>query len=207
MKLYDKDECPFCWKIRLALSYKNISYDEITIDTNNKPDAFLEISPTGKVPVLDDNGLVINESTLIIHYLEDRNPQPSLYPGDTAERHQLRMLNHYSDTIIGPRIRDAIFTQRDNTEELWDKDAIKRSQEGWIQCLEELQPLLGSEKFFGKAFSIAECALIPRFALADAYNLTGLDKFPALDYWFNYHRDSNYFKDTAAPLCLPSLNN
>ena len=50
--LYDKDECPFCWKVRLALTTKSLQVEHITIDTENKPADFLALSPTGKVPLL-----------------------------------------------------------------------------------------------------------------------------------------------------------
>lgn len=207
MILYDKSECPFCWKVRLGLEHKGIAFSELVVDTDNKSADFLTISPAGKVPVLHTaDQQVLNESTLIIHYLEDLKPQPSLLLGGRNSRHMARYLNYYADTVIGPRIRDAIFTQRNNAEDKWDTEAIAKSQEGWRNCLEELQPLLSEEHYFCDGFSMAECALIPRFALAAAYQLTGLDDYPKLKYWFDYHRNSKLFKKTAPEICLPSTH-
>jgi len=202
MILYDKSECPFCWKVRLALSYKGISFNEKVVDTDNKSQDFLTVSPSGKVPVLDTGEQTLNESTLILHFLEDLQPEPRLLSGDVHSRHLARYLNHYADTVIGPRIREAIFTQRGKPKSQWDTEAIAHSQIGWRTCLEELAPLLSSEQAFGESFSIAECALLPRFALAAAYNLTGLEDFPALHRWFDEYRHSTLFTTTAPAICL-----
>lgn len=203
MVLFDKSECPFCWKVRLALSYKGISFTEKVVDTDNKSEEFLSISPTGKVPVLKTGEHILFESTLILHFLEDSQAKPSLLPGNTASRHLARYLNHYADTVIGPRIRDAIFTQRGKPESQWDKEAIQRSQDNWLLCLEELTPLLRGQYYFCEEPSFAECALIPRFALAEAYNLTGLDGFPKLNDWFDRLKTSKEFQTTAPALCRP----
>jgi len=204
MVLFDKSECPFCWKVRLALSYKDISFIEKVVDTDNKSEEFLAISPTGKVPVLETGEHVLFESTLILHFLEDlQQSKPSLLPGNPASRHLARHLNHYADTVIGPRIRDAIFTQRGKPVSEWDQEAIQRSQDNWLLCLEELTPLLDGQRYFCGEPSFAECALIPRFALAEAYNLTGLKEFPALQDWFHGLKGSKVFRATAPALCLP----
>ena len=202
MVLYDKSECPFCWKVRLALGYKSIPFEEVVVDTANKPESFLRLSKTGKVPLLINAEQQISESTLIAHYLEDLKNTPSLFPGSIDDRLLGRTLNHYSDTEIGPAIRDAIFTQRNNSREQWDTDAISRCQENWRQCLLHLDQMLSSEHYFTGAFSIAECALLPRFGLATAYGLTALDDFPRLRQWYLFHQQTPLFQKTASARVL-----
>ena len=46
----------------------------------------LERNPYGKVPVLDDDGLVIYESAVIDEYLEEKYPAVRLMPSDLGER-------------------------------------------------------------------------------------------------------------------------
>lgn len=201
MKLYDKTECPFCWKVRLALHYKNIAFEQLTIDTENKPAEFLSLSPSGKVPLLAVNEESLSESTLIAHFLEDYQSTPTLLPGDAKNKYKARALNHYSDTIIGPAIRDAIFTQRNRPESEWDQEAISRCGSNWQACLSFLDGQLSSETYFCNEFSLAECALIPRFALALAYNLSGIDEFPRLKQWYAVHSSNNLFAQTAPTCC------
>lgn len=194
--LYDKGECPFCWKVRLALAYKSIPFHRITIDTNNKPTEFMQLSPTGKVPLLHTDQQVLYESTLIALYLEDWKDTPSLLPGNALENHHIRWLNHFSDTAIGPAIRDAIFMKRGQPEDSWDEQVLQRCSEQWIDCLKQLAALQQSDTAMIKQFSLAECALIPRFALAQRYQIEGLEQFPRLLNWYNHHKQQPYFSQT-----------
>ena len=63
MKLFSADMCPYAHRSRLVLLEKKIEFDLIEIDLKKKPDFFLAISPYGKVPVLDDHGSIIFESS------------------------------------------------------------------------------------------------------------------------------------------------
>ena len=53
------------------LSEKNIPFQVTEIDLKNKPDWFLEVSPYGKVPVLDHDGELVYESAVINEYLDE----------------------------------------------------------------------------------------------------------------------------------------
>lgn len=204
--LYDKDECPFCWKVRLALTTKSLQVEHITIDTENKPADFLALSPTGKVPLLISNGELISESSVIIETLELWQPNPSLLGKHPQERERIATLNHYSDTVVGPAIRDAIFTQRGHPSSQWDMDAIEQSKRNWSDCLawlnNQFEPSDPSRPAFLSCFSLAECALLPRFALASAYGLHQVQEFPELQRWFDYHRQQPYFVTTAPAVFL-----
>lgn len=200
--LFDKDECPFCWKIRLALVEKGVAFSDRRVDTDNKPAELLALNPLGKVPVLSMDDLVLTESTLVLHYLEDRYPQRSLLPQSPSQRHQARWLNHYADTVIGPRIREGIFEQRSKPEKQWDRERIDRAREGWRECLQELSSQFSGDEFFVGNFSIAECALIPRFGLALAYGLGELGDYPHLSSWFERCRQRTSYTRTAAQICL-----
>jgi glutathione S-transferase len=49
------------------------------------------------VPVLEEGDFVLPESAVINEYLEDRYPEPSLWPADPAERAAGRLLVHRFD--------------------------------------------------------------------------------------------------------------
>lgn len=202
--LYDKDECPFCWKVRIALAIKDISVRHITIDTDNKPAEFLALSATGKVPLLDTGSQLITESTAICAALEADCPSPALMGSTAAERAFIAELNHYSDSVIGPAIRDAIFTQRGRPKADWDAAVIEQCQQQWRECLSWLNTTYlkqGSDHHtFASQLSLAECALLPRFALASAYGLDQASEFAALHRWYQHHRRQPYFTTTAPQL-------
>ncbi|MBX7149283.1 glutathione S-transferase family protein [bacterium] len=78
-KLYSTLRSPYARKVRIALLEKKIAYEEINVDLNNKPADFLKHNPLGSVPSLvTGDGLMLPDSTLILRYLEEKHPTPSL---------------------------------------------------------------------------------------------------------------------------------
>jgi glutathione S-transferase len=57
------------------------------------------------VPVLDLDGRRIMDSTRIIAALEERNPEPALYPGDSDERRRALELEDFFDEHAGHDMR------------------------------------------------------------------------------------------------------
>lgn len=65
---------------------------------------FLRVNPNGRVPVLEDEGLVLTESRAIMQYLADGTPGQTLYPTERAARADVnRWLfwcgQHYSPAV------------------------------------------------------------------------------------------------------------
>jgi glutathione S-transferase len=84
--IYDAARCPYCARVRIALAEKGIAYEPVAIDLSNRPAWLYEKNPAGKVPVLEEDTLVLPESVVIMEYLEDRYPEPALLPADPAQR-------------------------------------------------------------------------------------------------------------------------
>jgi glutathione S-transferase len=64
----------------------------------------------GTLPILFLDGRAIGDSTHIIAVLEERYPEPPLYPGDAAARQRALALEDYFDEQLGPALRAAIVT-------------------------------------------------------------------------------------------------
>ena len=195
LTLFTKPECPFCWKVRLAFSLNQLDYEGILVDTRDKPQALLDISPKGTVPVLVTDGEVIDESALIIEFLEARPAGVRLLDDPRSQA-----LEQYSDTVVGAKIRDAIFMRRDQPEEAWDQAVLQACQNEWTAILQTLEAQCDAVGpwFLGASPSVADCALAARFALASFYQLTGLEQHPKLHQWFSRLLHSDTFK-TASP--------
>ena len=79
--------CPFVQRVAIVLHEKGIAFGRIDVDLRDKPEWFLAMSPTAKVPllqVLHDNGResVLVESVAICEYVEDVQAAPALHPVD-----------------------------------------------------------------------------------------------------------------------------
>lgn len=189
--LFDKPQCPFCWKIRLALVFNHIEWDSTTIDTNQKPDVLFKLNPRGTVPVLLVDDKVITDSVDIINHIARLPNVNKSFASEAA-----LSLQSYSDNVIGVAIRYAIFMRRDQPESNWDPTVLDACQDKWIAILAHLNATFKGPWFLGDRPTVADCALIPRFALAGYFGLTGVCNFAPLKIWFNSVLSSGLIEKT-----------
>jgi glutathione S-transferase len=98
--LYDAARCPFCARVRIVLAEKGVPYEPVEIDLSNRPSWLYEKNPAGKVPVLEEDTLVLPESAVIMEYLEERYPEPALLPSDPAQRALERLrIDRFDDDL------------------------------------------------------------------------------------------------------------
>jgi glutathione S-transferase len=155
--LYTAERCPYAARARIALAEKGIAYDAVEIDLDDRPAWLYEKNPLGRVPVYEeDEGLVLPESEVIMEYLEDRYPEPALWPADPAERALGRLwLERFDD-----RLGDAYYAARrgDGREELDERLVdLEHTLEG--------QPWLS-----GREYGLADIGYVP-------WILRGLERF------------------------------
>jgi glutathione S-transferase len=85
--LYSSVRSPHCFKVALVLVEKGIAVDRVEIDLparEQKTPAYLAINPLGQVPVyVDDLGVHI-DSLVILRHLDERHPEPRLFPAEAA---------------------------------------------------------------------------------------------------------------------------
>jgi glutathione S-transferase len=107
--LYTAERCPYAARARIVLAEKGLAYEAVEIDLRDRPAWLYEKNPLGRVPVYEeDGGLVLPESRVIMEYLEERYPEPPLWPADPAERALGRLwLERFDD-----RLGDAYYAVR-----------------------------------------------------------------------------------------------
>lgn len=90
------------WALKeLNLDFEIVSYDRDPI-TYQAPESLKEIHPLGKAPVLEDEGLVIAESAVIIDYLVSQYA-PHLKPnGDYKAQLGYHYWMHYAEASLMP---------------------------------------------------------------------------------------------------------
>jgi glutathione S-transferase len=94
-------------KVRWALDYKEVEHERRAPPAGVHMVAALAITRGRSVtfPLLELDGTVISDSTAIIAALEERNPEPPLYPSAEAERARALELEEFFDEELGPHIR------------------------------------------------------------------------------------------------------
>src|SRR5262247_2309714 len=96
-------------KVRWALDHKGIAHRRRVLG----PDYLIRVwraTGQGKLPVLWLDGRAIADSTRIIAALEERYPEPLLYPHNAASRQRALALEDDLDETLGPALRAAIVT-------------------------------------------------------------------------------------------------
>jgi stringent starvation protein A len=168
--LYDAARCPFCARVRIVLTEKGLAYETVEIDLADRPGWLYDLNPTGKVPVLDEDGWILPESSVISEYLNERYPEPPLWPDDPGMRAAARLLVFRFDDFSKPYY------------------ALRRGENGARQRFDEELAALGTileglPWLSGPAFGLADVAFLPW--LLRARDLLGieLDASPAVVDW------------------------
>lgn len=107
LKLYDGTTSVCAIKVRLVLFEKSISFDSHNIDLRRGDQldpGYLKLNPNGVVPTLDDDGGIVIESSVIMHYLEDCHPAPTMLPESPADRAAMRLWMKRVDDAVHPAI-------------------------------------------------------------------------------------------------------
>ncbi len=173
LTLYDAARCPYCARVRIVLAEKAVPYETVNVDLDQRPAWIYDLNVTGRVPVLDDDGLVLPESRVLIEYLDERFPEPPLLPADQAGRARIRLLLERFDENLG----NAYYDLRRERASRSARDALDAAL-GRLDDLVALQPYLSGEEY-----GLADCAYVPWLFRAEAALGVDVRARPALAHW------------------------
>ncbi|HEX2465497.1 MAG TPA: glutathione S-transferase family protein [Thermoanaerobaculia bacterium] len=192
MKLYNSNLSPFASRCRIQIYAKGLDVEIVAPPEGTGTAAYKAINPTGKVPALEVNGMVIPESEVICEFLEDRFPERPLRPANDLERARMRVLAEMTDSYVVPSLV-ALFDQFPPNP---------RDQATIDHCFAEIDAGLDRiEAFMGKGpyaidrqLTLADCSMAPAFffVVRVVPGLGGknpLESRPKLQAWWNAVRD------------------
>ena len=107
LTLYDGTTSVCAIKVRLALHEKGVAFESRNIDLRAGEQfdpAYLKLNPHAVVPTLVDGDFVVIESSVILQYLEDTHPDPSLLPAAAIDRARMRIWMKRVDDAVHPSI-------------------------------------------------------------------------------------------------------
>jgi glutathione S-transferase len=170
LTLYDAPRCPYCARARIVLAEKGVEYETVEIDLADRPAWLYDKNPTGKVPVLEDDGWVLPESAVIAEYLDERYPEPALLPSDPGERALARLLIFRFDDFSDPYY------------------ALRRGEDGageaFASELGHLDDLLGHMPFLtGRTYGLGDVDYVPWVIRARELLGLSLDPYGNVGEW------------------------
>jgi glutathione S-transferase len=145
-------------RVALALAHKGLEVESVVISYEDRSPV-VEVSGQGLVPVLVDGDEVIPDSIRILRHLEDRWPEPPLFPREAARRAELDVFLDWFNEVwkVAPNAIEAEL-ERDRP----DGDRVAAESARMRASLDRFEALLdGRDHLFGDDFSAADCAAFP----------------------------------------------
>ncbi|MCM5678673.1 glutathione S-transferase family protein [Schlegelella sp. S2-27] len=161
LELVSHHLCPYVQRAAIALAEKGVPFKRTTIDLDDKPGWFTEISPLGKVPLLRVDGEVIFESAVILEYLEETQA-PALHPADPLQRARHRGWIEFGSSVLA---------------DLWgfetapDDAVLSQKRDAMRAKFERIEQVLGDGPYFdGLRFSLVDAVFGPVFRYWDVFD-------------------------------------
>jgi glutathione S-transferase len=183
-------------RVSLALAHKGLDVEWEDVDPADRSPVE-EVSGQSLVPVLLDDGRVVVDSTVILRYLEELQPEPALFPSEDARRAELDVFLDWFNRVWKrpPNEIEAERAKHDPDEALIDE--LGRELTGSLEVFERL--LADRDYLFGE-FSAADCAAFPFLKYGVLYDEADTEEFhvilrdhlaldgryPRLDAWIRH---------------------
>jgi glutathione S-transferase len=111
--LYNAPQSTCSQRVRFVLNAKKLPFSEVKLDLlagdQLKP-VYLALNPNGVVPTLDHDGAIVIDSSVIMEYLDEIEPEAASFtPHDPVERARMRTLMHFMDEMPAPAVRVPTF--------------------------------------------------------------------------------------------------
>ena len=164
--VYEHPLSPYAQKVKIALDEKGVAYEAkmpVAIGSGQPDREFLKSNPRGEVPSLIDDDAAIFDSTIILEYIEDKWPTPSLLPKSPVARAEARTIEEVMDTSFEPitwGMGEIKWFKRATGERARTLEARAHAQARGIS--EWLTRRLGDGEWFGgETFGWADLSVVP----------------------------------------------
>ena len=175
-------------KTKVVLEEKRVPYRIENLPPGHlwkKPPEMLARHPLGKVPYIEDGGLIIYDSTVIDEYLEERYSWPRLMPhGDAAVRAKIRMIEQFVDEALLVGDLPPIWMPYWSEPAKRDLERMEKGREGLrsrdLPYIDEVLSKAPAGGYICGDFSIADVGLM---VLAMVLEVDGMpsEKFPRIE--------------------------
>lgn len=183
-------------KVKVVLEEKGLLYHVETVSPGavwKKQPEILANHPLGKVPWIDDDGLVLYDSTVINEYLNEKRANNPLLPATPGQRAVARALENYGDEGVLSKFLPMIWMPWWSPEDQRDAQAMERGRQGLREeVFPFLQRTLSGQDYLCGDFSLAD---VPMMTVAMVLEVDGMDtsSFPEVaDYLQRLRQRDSY---------------
>jgi glutathione S-transferase len=180
---------PYVRKVLAVCAIRGVEVELDPISPMYGNDDFERLSPLRRVPVWLEGDLTLCDSSVIVQYIEETRPGPSLWPADPVQRAKARWLEEFADTrlfdVLGWRLFFEIALKPRFFGTDSDPEMVHKAREVELpQVLDYLESLMPGTDFLFGDLSIADFSVAPAFVNAGAVQVN-VDpaRWPRLAAW------------------------
>jgi glutathione S-transferase len=145
-------------RVALALAHKGLEAESVWIDYSDRSEVE-RVSGQGLVPVIDFHGHVVGDSMEIVRFLEERQPDPPLFPRDPARRAEVLVFVDWFNRVW-KRPPNAIEAELSKPQPQRARiDELAALMRAYLDLFEDM--LTGREHLMGAEFGAADVAAFP----------------------------------------------
>jgi glutathione S-transferase len=145
-------------RVALALAFKGLEAESTWIEYSDRRPVE-EVSGQGLVPVIVDGETVVHDSPAILRYLEQRRPDPPLFPADAARRAEVDVFVDWFN-LVWKTWPNGIEAELGRPEP--DAGVIAGHAARMSEALDRFESMLaGRDHLMGDGFSAADCIAFP----------------------------------------------
>jgi glutathione S-transferase len=160
LKLYTGDLSPYSAKVRMQIYAMGVESDfEFELPMSFYLGKLTEVSPIGRIPVLETGEGVIPESEVIAEYIDDCYPDKALLGASAKESADIRVISRIADIYLMNNIFMALpqIPRKTRVEEV--RDLLVRQVTRGMGALE--RHISEGDFAVGDRLSRADCTLVP----------------------------------------------
>lgn len=154
----------YCWKALIALYENGTPFEARTVDLGDRAAraSFQALWPTAKIPLLEDDGRVVPETSILIEHIDRRHPgRVRLLPEDAEAQLEVRLWDRLFDLYVMTPMQRFI-AQELRPEGERDPRAIAESLTGLADAYDMVEDRMRMRIWAaGDGFSMADCAAAP----------------------------------------------
>lgn len=195
------------YRVRIALNLKGLKYENRSIHLvknggEQHLQSFRELNPNQLVPVLVHGDLTVNQSLVIIDYLDETYPERLLTPSKGARRFLSRAMAQ--DIVVDIHPVNNLRVLQYLSDKLAIKDVEKSAwYKHWVEvgfeALEKRLIVSSGEFCIGDEVSIADVCLVPQVYNALRFGVD-ISQFSSIDRLYNNLNQLPAFAEAAPEL-------
>ncbi len=185
-------------RVRLCLNAMGVEYEHIPVNPlagETQTEEYLKMSPSGKVPALDDDGFTVFESNTIMRYL-CRKYKSDFYPDDIAAQAKVDEWLDFIAIHLSNGILKALFNKvvAGMIDVPVDEQSLADGYSFIERFLGVIDQQLGSSTYLaGDSLSIADFCLLATIDPAEVLEVD-MNNYPNVKAWRDKLMQESFYK-------------